>query len=447
MSTQAARALADRMNLKEVLIAEHYSGLMSDLQMLAEADHGLEDAAAEASRPTVLANYGYGNRTTADSKPFAYADGVAIIPVQGTLINRFSSSWGWITGYNFIRAQLNAALADDDVTLIVFDVNSYGGEAAGCFELCEDIFESRAVKPSIAVVDSNSFSAGFAIASSASKVYLTPSGGVGSIGVVVMHVNMGPMLKDVGYEVTFIKSGEHKTDGNPYEALPAPVKASIQANVDQSREVFVALVARNRGIEASAVKATEAGCFRADEALSIGLIDAVEPPSKVIAAYFLKNELSGSDDEQTQEQINMATTTAAPGAITATPAADAATPVTIEQATAAGATAERERSKGILNSEEAKSRPALANHLALSTSLSVEDAVAMMKIAAVETPATAAAPAAKGANAFAEAMDTTGNPKVGAGDGTTEQAGATDTQSKVARIIANQAMATGVKRS
>ncbi|PZP55979.1 MAG: S49 family peptidase, partial [Delftia acidovorans] len=118
------------------------------------------------------------------NKPFAFSGGFAIIPIHGSLINRYGGYYhGYVTGYNFIRSQMNAALADPDVEAIIFDVNSNGGEAAGCFELANEIFASRAVKPSFSVVDSNAYSAAYALGSAATKMAVIPSGGAGSIGV------------------------------------------------------------------------------------------------------------------------------------------------------------------------------------------------------------------------------------------------------------------------
>lgn len=194
MSKHLARVACERMNLRPSLMAAQFkTNLIMDMQAFAQADADFERAEAEQRGVETLAAYGFG-RDEGRGKPFLFARGIAIIPISGSLINRFGQSWGYVTGYNFIRAQLNAALADEDVLGIIFDVNSYGGECAGCFELADEIFASRASKPSLAVVDSNAYSAGYALASSASKMVVTPSGGAGSIGVVCMHVDMSKLM-------------------------------------------------------------------------------------------------------------------------------------------------------------------------------------------------------------------------------------------------------------
>lgn len=436
------RAILDGMHLQAAMIAPHYSGLVGALTELAEADFGLEEAAWDIRKDELCAAYGFG-KADAD-KPFAYANGVAIIPVHGVLVNRFSYSWGYATGYNFLRAQYAAALADPDVKLIVFDCNSYGGMVAGCFETVDEIFAGRSEKPSLAVVDAASYSACYAIASASTRMVVIPSAGVGSIGVVAMHMNIGPMLEKWGIEITFIHAGAHKVDGHPYAALPDSVKKNIQTSIDKSYATFVGSVARNRNISADAVKATEAQTYDADEALTLGLIDAVQTPSQAVAAYL--DELSGSNDQQ---EFEMSTQSTQPGAeSTDKPDANAA-------AVTAARTAERERMAGIINCEEAKGKSKLANHLALNTDMSVDAAKQVLAAAAPEQTQAADKPAGdktakgkdgKGGDAdspFASAMEKSGNPEVGGGGDGGGGGGGGGEQSRASRILAAQQAATG----
>src|SRR5690606_35412971 len=101
--------------------------------------------------------------------------------------------------------------------------------------------------------------------------------GVGSIGVVTSHVDMSKMMDDIGYKITFIHAGKHKVDGNSYESLKPEVKERIQARINELYDVFVATVARNRGLDEQAVRDTEALTFSPSEAMSKGLADSVGP--------------------------------------------------------------------------------------------------------------------------------------------------------------------------
>lgn len=428
-SEYLARDALSRMNMSVVALAPHYTGLVADLRMMAQTNPEQGKAAFLARRSELCAAYGFAESD--QRKPFAFAGGIAIIPVHGSLINRFGQSWGYVTGYNFIRQQKNLAILDDDVKAIFYDFNSYGGEAAGCFELTAEIYADRGKKPTLAVVDSNCYSAAYALASGADRIVVTPSGGAGSIGVVAMHVNMSKLLEDWGVDITLIHAGAHKVDGNPFEKLPDDVRADIQLSVEKSRTMFASLVAKNRGMDIKKVLETEARIYRADDALSIGLIDAVATPTEALQAFL--GELSGSTSQR-QKEDKMSTQDAG------TKPEASADPAAIAKASAEAQKAERTRVSGILNCEEATGRTQLANHLALNTSMSVDEAKATLAAVPIVEPK-AEAPKAD-ANRFKQSMDGSTHPNVGA-DGAVGEGG--DGESASARILRNQEAATGLK--
>lgn len=424
MSDFVARSVLSRIHHREMAVAAHYEGLASDLRALAAANREQAEAEFLDCRAQLVSAYGL--NATEQRKPFAFSSGIAVIPVHGTLINRFSYSWGFVTGYNFIRQQVAAAGQDPDVLGIVFDVNSYGGEAAGCFECSADIKRLAGGKPTMSVIDSNAYSAAYAMAAGTDRIVSTPSGGAGSIGVVAMHVSFEKMLDEAGIEITFIHAGKHKVDGNPYEDLPDGVRADIQKNIDKSYAAFVGVVAKGRDMDEKAVRATEARTYRADDALSLGLIDAVQSPSEAMRAFL--GELSGSTSQLRKKEDVMSEGTK-PGAD------NKATPEDLAAARSEAVKAERARVSGIQTCEEAKGRESLANHLALNTDLSVDAAKAILAAAPKQA---AAAPTS---NAFREAMDKTGNPNVGADS----QPGADgEKPNRVARLL-QTAKAVGVR--
>lgn len=422
-----ARAALERMNMREVAVAAHYTGLAADMQFFAMADPEEQQNLLAERRAELCA--GYGLQPVTQNKPFAFSQGVAIIPVHGTLINRFGSSWGFVTGYNFIKQQTALAGADPDVDLIVYDHNSYGGEAAGCFEAAAAIPKLAGGKPTLAVVDSNCYSASFALACGCDKIAVTPSGGVGSVGVVAMHVDMSKVLEKWGITVTLIHAGAHKVDGNPFEELPASVKADLQQGVDKSYKAFTEHVARGRGMEVKKVRDTEARIYRADDAMDIGFIDAIATPSEAVLAHM--NEQSGSTTATTKEDamaVNEKKDQQQP---------DAA------QAAAAARTEERARVAGIMGCEEAKGREDLANHFAMNTDMSVADAQAALKVAPKAAAAAPAAPAAGADNGFKAAMDASKHPNVGADNAA--GAGGGEQEPAHLAIIRAQEQATGYK--
>lgn len=402
------------------------------------------EVATTVSNDALCATYGLTN-DGARGKPFAFANGLAIIPVWGSLLHRDNYCDEYATGYDYIRSRFAAAVADPDVQGIVLDVNSHGGHVMGNFELCDMIYESRAVKPSLAVVDGMAYSGGYSIGSSATRMVTIPSAGVGSIGVVMMHASVEGLLGKYGVEITFIHAGKHKVDGNPFQALPEAVRDRLQSSVNKSYENFVSLVARNRDMSADAVRATEASCFDADEALSLGLIDAIQMPHEALAAF--RQGLDSSDTNLGVKKMDNETTQGGDGSAAVAPAAAAAAAASTDTAATAAAPAaaatqgtgdidaaanERARVKGITTCDEAKGRESLAQHFAYETNMSVEDARKALAAAPVSS--------ANAASPFTAAMDATANPNVGTGgEDNGKEVSGTD------RILSAFSAATGTK--
>jgi capsid assembly protease len=438
MSRHIALAAMERLSGSYALIdPAAVSQVGRNLNELASAIPEREQAAFLERTDQMMQTYGF--RGSVRDKPFAFSNGVAVIPIHGTLLNRFNYSWSFATGYNFIRWQLNAALDDDDVETIVLDVNSPGGEVAGCFELAGDIYAARSLKPILAVVDALSASAAYMLSSAASKIYLTPSGRAGSIGVIAMHVDESAMLKEWGLKVTLIFAGKHKADGNPFEPLPDDVKADVQASVDKAYGQFVDLVARNRGLDSQTIRDTEARVYRADDALEEKLVDQIKTPSEAVAAFL--GELGEDDFADNEDEHNMTEKTAAPVATAA--AAPAPAPVidqaAISAAVSAALSADRARQAAIVGSEEAKGRETLAQTLALE-GMEADQAKRILASAPKAAEPKAADPKK---DPLSAAMAATEQPEVGAdGEGAKGEVTSADA---AASILKDFGAATGRK--
>jgi capsid assembly protease len=202
---------------------------------------------------------------------------VAVIPIHGTLVRRTVGleAESGLTSYAGLAAQLDAALASPDVAAILLDVDSPGGESGGVFDLADRIRAASSIKPVWAVANDMAFSAAYALASAASKVFVSRTGGVGSIGVIAMHVDQSEKDAQDGVRYTAVFAGDRKNDLNPHEPISSEAHAFLKGEVNRVYGLFVETVARYRGIEASAVRDTEAGLFFGQAAVAIGLADAI----------------------------------------------------------------------------------------------------------------------------------------------------------------------------
>ena len=215
--------------------------------------------------------------TPAARAPTPASGKVAVIPIHGTLVRRTSGleAESGLASYAGIAAQLDAALASPEGAAILLDIDSPGGESGGVFDLADRIRAASQLKPVWAVANDMAFSAAYALASAATRVFVARTGGVGSIGVIAMHVDQSAKDAKDGVRYTAVFAGERKNDLNPHEPISDAAHAVLKAEVDRVYELFVETVARHRGLDAGAVRATEAGLFFGPNAVATGLADAV----------------------------------------------------------------------------------------------------------------------------------------------------------------------------
>lgn len=211
------------------------------------------------------------------TRDYEVENGIAIIPVVGTLVRRTIGleAQSGLMSYGLIAERLDAALQDNAVKAILLDIDSPGGEAGGVFDLADKIFAARKVKPIWAVANDEAFSAAYVIAAAADRIYLSRTGGVGSIGVIAVHLDQSVAEADAGLKYTAIYAGEHKNDLSPHEPLSDPARAQLQTEVDRVYALFTETVARMRGLDLAAIKETEAALYFGEQSVAAGLADRI----------------------------------------------------------------------------------------------------------------------------------------------------------------------------
>lgn len=225
-------------------IAAHIRGLVAKegiagLRHLAELKGAIHAADIEARRGGVR----------------QLAGQVAVIPVIGTLTQRGDVINSETTRSTAdVAAQVEAAVAEPKVDAVVLEFDSPGGEVFGVPEAFQAIRAAAKQKPVVAVANSVAASAAYYLASAATEIWVTPSGQVGSVGVYALHVDISKFLESEGEKWTFISAGKYKVEGNPAEPLTEAARAAMQSDVDRYYQMFVADVARGRGVPVDAVR-------------------------------------------------------------------------------------------------------------------------------------------------------------------------------------------------
>ena len=348
--------------------------------------------------------------------------GVAVIPVQGTLVQRSSGldTESGLTSYASIGAQIREAMADTQVRAVLMEIDSPGGEVAGLFDLVDTIYQARSIKPVWAIAKENAYSAAYAIASAAERLTLPRSAGVGSIGVVAMHMDQSAKDAKQGYVYTPVFAGDRKIDGSEHFPLTPEAKSSLQSEVDRLYGLFVSTVARNRNIDANVVRATEAGWLNPQEAVASGFADGIATFAETLselerraapsvtttgvraAAHHVSTIRKRQMDEHQDTAVDAPQESPS---VESHAQSTKGTPIEVEALKAEGQTAERSRIAAILNATEAEGRTDLARSLALETDLDATSAIKVLSSAPEQ---------AKVGGLLNAAMASVDNPIVGA---------------------------------
>ncbi|ECO4474806.1 S49 family peptidase [Salmonella enterica] len=306
----------------------------------------------QAGMELVTGNYMSGDKPRA--RFYQVVNGIAVLPVSGTLVHKLGGMrpFSGMTGYDGITARLQQAISDPEVTGVLLDIDSPGGQAAGAFDCADMIYRLGQQKPIWALMNDVACSGAMLLASACSRRLVTQTARIGSVGVVMAHASYAGQLEQEGVEITLLYSGKHKTDLNPYQALPDDVRTDYQQKMDATRQMFADRVAQYIGLSAEAVMATEAAIYDGQAGIEVGLADEMVNAADAISvmAAALKNNSKGGDMPE----------------LTATEAA----------------AQENRRVMGIIGCSEAKGREALAQMLAGQPGMSVAQAQGILAAAA-----------------------------------------------------------------
>lgn len=233
--------------------------------------------------------------------------GIAIVDVRGPLMHHADPC---VDSYDAIKARVAGAL-DEGAKAVILSVDSPGGLVSGCFDTADEIralCDARGV-PLIGYVDGCAASAAYGLICAASKVYVPPTGLVGSIGVLDAVIDETTRDRAMGISYTLVTSGARKADGNSHVTPTDSAIAAVQARVTSMAAVFHGHVARHRSADATAIAGLEAALFVGAESVRAGLADEVATLDQVVAlvrgastlhaaASASSNEVSTMTDEE-----------------------------------------------------------------------------------------------------------------------------------------------------
>lgn len=229
---------------------------------------------AARDNPTLEAVQEKLGRPLANARRTTTRDGVAIVPIAGPTFryaNLFTEVSG-ATSIQILATDLRVALDDPEIRAILLEVDSPGGQVDGTSELAQTIFAARGVKPIWAYVDGRCCSGAYWLASAAERVIAVDTAILGSIGVVSGFTRQSPEEKARRVEIVSSRAPNKRLDPESDAG-----RAQILAYVDATEDVFVAALAKQRGIDVEKVLAEfgQGGVMPAARAVDVGMADAI----------------------------------------------------------------------------------------------------------------------------------------------------------------------------
>lgn len=247
--------------------------------VLAELGKHLRSPEGEAHQRHPGAAFSAAGQPGPADKGYAVKNRVAVINVSGPITRRSTYSlWSGeqiTAGQDYILAALETALADASVRSILLNINSPGGTVAGTKELADRIAEAAKIKPMAAYADGLMASAAMWLGSAAGRVLAPVTAQVGSVGVILIHVDFSKWNERVGLSYSYITGGKFKAAGNEDHPLSDEDRALFQNQVSRIHQIFKADVARHLKIEAPEEQWAEGQMLLAEEARSAGLVTGI----------------------------------------------------------------------------------------------------------------------------------------------------------------------------
>lgn len=165
---------------------------------------------------------------------------------------------------------------NSNVKAVLLRVDSPGGGVGAAQEMYREFKRTAAEKPVVASFGGVAASAGYYIASGATRIVANPGTITGSIGVISYFPNLQGLFGKIGYSMVTVKSGKFKDVGNPGREMTPEERDLIQGTIDEALDQFVKDVAAGRGLQEEKVRGIADGrIIMGKTAQQLGLVDEI----------------------------------------------------------------------------------------------------------------------------------------------------------------------------
>lgn len=226
---------------------------------------------------------------------------IAIIEIEGEIVSEGDGFARSSSPAERIRSQVQQAHADDAVKAVILKINSPGGSVVASDQILHELETLKEETPIVATFGEVAASGGYLVASRADRIVANPSTITGSIGAIMVVMNVEEAAGKLGIDPIVIKSGEFKDIGSPFSDMSDEEREMLQSLIDQAHQRFIDFVAEGRDMPRSEVESIADGrIISGSDALDAGLVDELGNLDHAISHA---RELANIDDVRVVEYV------------------------------------------------------------------------------------------------------------------------------------------------
>jgi protease-4 len=217
--------------------------------------------------PRASANFGNGKR-------------IGIVYVDGDMVDGRSQNIPFLgvklAGSYTIADSIKQLREDPRVGAVVMRIETGGGSSMAADVIWRQLQLTAAVKPVVVSMGSAAASAGYYIATPATRIFASPLSITGSIGVFYGKADVSELLKKIGVSVEVFKTAPKADVESLFRPFTPEERAELTIKVGQFYDTFLTRVSQGRRMTKSAVDAVGQGrVWTGEQALARKLIDEI----------------------------------------------------------------------------------------------------------------------------------------------------------------------------
>ncbi len=212
-----------------------------------------------------------------------YRHAIATVELHGEIVPLPPRGIGHAVTPAHVRDVLDEVAGDRNVKGVIFDINSPGGAIVASREVSAAV--EAFPKPTVAWIRDVGASGAYEVATACRRIVADPFSLVGSIGVILPHVEVVDLLGKIGVRAEVLKAGRLKDLGVPLRAMTDEERRLLQDDLEVAHRAFLERVAARRRLSPEQQDEVRSGrVFHGERALALGLVDELGSRKEAIRA-------------------------------------------------------------------------------------------------------------------------------------------------------------------